>query len=340
MSTTKQTAATVAAVFFATICLMMLLGYGPTRLGERDDADPVPVTNVEPPKMRNHLLESLNQGKPASNMHAELPRILVDEFRIVEQNSIKKLQDGLLTPTAGTDLYQDVTVSMYVHTKIVHLSDGSGQEIKYYAAIDAIKEKGLDFIVYSAGNAGQPSFELELAKLGAKVFSFDCTIDGKKEWTTFTFHKWCIGEGNNSGLVKGEVSAYVKGNDMSKAEFYPLREIRRKLGHKRIDVLKMDIEGFEWDMMEREIVNGKDEDLPDQLLFELHGEGTGGQYVPVRLSKGKNRHAVNRLLLALHDRNYRLMNWEKNNGDGHAAEFAMIRLPGPSRKVSGDALTK
>jgi hypothetical protein len=119
---------------------------------------------------------------------------------------------------------------------------------------------------------------------------------------------------------------------MAEAKFFTLREIKEKLGHKEIHLLKMDIEGFEWDLLQQEIIAGRDEDLPEQLLFELHGEGTTPLAVPVRLSAGKDRHAVNRLFIDLFHRNYRIMHWEVNSSDEHAAEFSLIRLPGPSSR--------
>jgi hypothetical protein len=37
-------------------------------------------------------------------------------------------------------------------------------------------------------------------------------------------------------------------------QFYPLAEIKSKLGHDHIDMLKMDIEGFEWEILENDIL--------------------------------------------------------------------------------------
>ena len=55
--------------------------------------------------------------------------------------------------------------------------------------------------------------------------------------------------------------------------FKSLSDIKLSLGHKKIDIFKMDIEGSEWDILLSEIVHGDENGLPDQLLFEIHTQG-------------------------------------------------------------------
>merc|ERR1711879_781730 len=96
-----------------------------------------------------------------------------------------------------------------------------------------------------------------------------------------------------------------------------------ELGHqgRRVDLLKFDVEGFEWDFFEREFLPGGI--LPFQLSFELHTQGAKPQYVPEVNKRGKDYRAVNRLLLALHDKGYRVVAKELNRHDRACAEFVL-----------------
>jgi hypothetical protein len=73
-------------------------------------------------------------------------------------------------------------------------------------------------------------------------------------------------------------------------------------------MLKMDVKGFEWDIIKDEIIKGKENDLPKQFLFELHTEGANPQYVPSNLVAGKRRLEVAKLFLDLFHRGYRVTN--------------------------------
>jgi hypothetical protein len=109
-----------------------------------------------------------------------------------------------------------------------------------------------------------------------------------------------------------------------------LREIKEKLGHPRVHMLKMDIEGYEWNLLESEIIaeSVKAHDLPEQLLFELHTENANKNFVPSALVKGKNRAKVNELMLELYSKGYVVMNLEMNKGDPACAEIALYRMSG------------
>ena len=136
-----------------------------------------------------------------------------------------------------------------------------------------------------------------MAGLGTSVFAFDCTDKNRAEWNSFTFHRWCLGR-----PASFEDNVYSKRAENQTFEFYSLSEIRHKLGHKKIDMFKMDIEGFEWEILKSEIIEGHDDDLPEQLLFELHTQGSSPKAVPPKLVEGKTRHEVNQLIYQLHSR--------------------------------------
>merc|ERR1711879_159961 len=123
--------------------------------------------------------------------------------------------------------------------------------------------------------------------------AFDGTVDPASPVVagkSFTFHNWCIGEGGsefNSG------NNYLRGRSADGLSFRTMSETMRLLGHDSVDVLKFDIEGFEWKLFDTEILSGKN--LPRQLAFELHTEGSVPKAVPPHLVKGKGFAEVNRL---------------------------------------------
>lgn len=133
---------------------------------------------------------------------------------------------------------------------------------------------------------------------------------------------WCIGEKENMGETLFSRVASKTDEDF---KFHSLRETMKMLGHKRVDIFKFDIEGFEWKLIESEILNApSDRFLPNQLLFELHLEGVTPKFVPPHLVKGKRRNEVNVLMLKLFNRGYRVVNKECNN-PSVVCEFALIR---------------
>merc|ERR1719174_520251 len=106
-----------------------------------------------------------------------------------------------------------------------------------------------------------------MQSLGCETHAFDCTLQpgarsvtGKK----FQFHNWCIGDNQNVSIPE---SHYVK-TDEANLKFKTLTETMRELGHTYIDLLKFDIEGFEWQLFQTEILPSKNP--PEQLSFELH----------------------------------------------------------------------
>lgn len=125
----------------------------------------------------------------------------------------------------------------------------------------------------------------------------------------------------------------MEGNLYSKAtsktekdfKFLSLRETMQTLGHTKVDIFKFDIEGFEWKLLESEILNApSDRYLPNQLLFEVHLEGVTPLAVPPHLVKGKRRHQVNELILKLFNLGYRVVHKECNDPIV-VCELALIR---------------
>lgn len=172
--------------------------------------------------------------------------------------------------------------------------------------------------------AWESNFEQQMAREGCETHAFDCTVDPASPVVAgkaFAFHNWCIGDGG-SEFNRG--NNYLRGRSAGGLSFRTLSETMRLLGHDSLDVLKFDIEGFEWRLFETEILGGGL--LPRQLAFELHTQGSKPIVVPPHLVKGKGFGEVNQLFLALHDRGYRVVSKEMNIYDDKCAEFVLVNV--------------
>merc|ERR1719235_1524722 len=65
-----------------------------------------------------------------------------------------------------------------------------------------------------------------------------------------------------------------------KLVFKTLAQTMKELGHTYLDLLKFDIEGFEWKLFQSEILTKSREQLPEQISFELHTGAANPAYVP------------------------------------------------------------
>lgn len=188
-----------------------------------------------------------------------------------------------------------------------------------------MKVHGGNCVVYGAGIADDSSFEESMAEKGCEVHSFDCTLKGDEaavKGKKFTFHNWCLGT-----PASFEQNTYTKDQKKdTKYEFKSVSEAMKELGHSKLDVLKFDIEGFEWNLFENDLLNGllTTKQRPKQLSFELHTEGASPAAVPEGVVKGKNYESVNKLFSKLYDLGYRVISKEQNPGDRACAEFVLV----------------
>lgn len=148
--------------------------------------------------------------------------------------------------------------------------------------LKAITQEDEDIIVYSAGIGNQIDFELDLIKrikeLGKKIhlYAFDPTpkciefIEKSELPLEFTFYPYAIS--SESGIIEfalprteGWVSgsaANVKNdernmdfNNKIKVEARSIKDIMAALGHSKIHLLKLDIEGSEFEVIENILKN-------------------------------------------------------------------------------------
>lgn len=129
-------------------------------------------------------------------------------------------------------------------------------------------------IVYSIGGNNHWEFELDLLQqTSCHVHTFDCTGQiGRFEVPSNSegrlhFHHVCLGTVHEDAATKCAHRAKC-------GETWTLLEMQQRLGHDRIDILKMDIEGFEWTLLESWPTLSDTASMkmvvPMQILMEVH----------------------------------------------------------------------
>jgi hypothetical protein len=129
-------------------------------------------------------------------------------------------------------------------------------------------------IVYSIGGNNQWEFESDLLeKTPCEIHTFDCTGSRdrfiKPDNARLHFHHVCLGTQHESALPAIECKGKRKCG-----ETWTMLEMQQKLKHTRIDLFKIDIEGFEWPLLESwPAIADSGADglvLPMQILMEVH----------------------------------------------------------------------
>ena len=149
---------------------------------------------------------------------------------------------------------------------------------------------GLDerSVVYSLGVGDDIGLDLTLiGKHGVTVHAFDPTpnsiemLAGRDLPSRFKFHPWAVAaqdgsltfyprlkkDGSTSEVMFTMVAEEATRADAIEVPAHTLQTIMGKLGHSRIDLLKMDIEGAEYEVIEGMLASSI---LPRQLLVEFH----------------------------------------------------------------------
>ena len=148
--------------------------------------------------------------------------------------------------------------------------------------------------LFTIGVANDVSFERHMvATHQCKAYALDCTspatMADEAAEASVTFRPWCIGKESQLGAFY--LSQRTEG--AGKPVFKSLAEAVKQLDVGTIDILKMDIEGYEWSVLEREVLDAGV--LPRQLLFELHLEGANPMAVPFRVVKGRQERQLVKL---------------------------------------------
>ena len=145
-----------------------------------------------------------------------------------------------------------------------------------------------DSIVYSLGVGDEINFDLAIIEqYGVEVFAFDPTpnsvdmLDASALPDRFHFKPWAVTaadgtlrfyprlkkDGSKSDVMFTMIPEEETRDDVIEVPAYSLATISRMLNHERIDLLKMDIEGAEYEVLEGLLDSPV---LPRQLLVEFH----------------------------------------------------------------------
>ena len=173
-------------------------------------------------------------------------------------------------------------------------------------------------IVFSIGGNNQWDFEIDVHKrTNCRIHTFDCTVDGLVPPTIAdrtTFHQLCIDGEDHTNSANGR-------------KYKTLESLISITGGKRPTLLKIDVEGFEFLLFRRWLLDVEADParylplMPDQLAFEIHS-----QY-PTYLSR-KSRSAAELMILsqALYRIGYVVVEKRLNPGDVNAMEVLMQRI--------------
>ena len=120
-------------------------------------------------------------------------------------------------------------------------------------------------VIYSLGSRLDFSFEVDIRnQTGCSVFTFDCTVGNVDETEIpegVNFHPWCVGAKEEKKVISSDL-----GHTGEFGQYLSLQNIMTKLGHKKVDLLKMDIERHEVSVIE----SMHPQYSPEQIVFETH----------------------------------------------------------------------
>lgn len=149
-------------------------------------------------------------------------------------------------------------------------SSDTSKQVCGLEELNRSSEKGGDHgcVIYSLGGNNQWEFERDaLEKTNCQVHTFDCTglisRFTKPNHERLHFHHVCLG----THFVPAPPPQTCSGNICG--EFWTLDQMQHNLGHKGIDLLKIDIEGFEWPLFDS-LETSTNFAMPMQMLMEVH----------------------------------------------------------------------
>lgn len=162
-----------------------------------------------------------------------------------------------------------------------------------------------DCIVYSLGSHNEFDFEERVSKQfpKCKIFTFDCTSNPPSQAIhNVFFDKVCLGSSDVEIAGKGQ--------------FHTFKYLLKKNKHSFIQLLKMDIEGYEMEVFSSMLQLPYSKSLPFQLSFETH-------QMHIAFQSAMLHHA---LFAQLKDAGYRPVSYENNIQCPSCNEHTFIRV--------------
>jgi hypothetical protein len=138
---------------------------------------------------------------------------------------------------------------------------------KWLCSIEVLQER--DCVIFSLGSNAEFSFEYDMVRsTPCQVHSFDCTVSTSEARFPKDFDEAGLGRVHFHPLCIG------LSNGRSGPSHFSLNELAIRLGISRVSLLKIDVEGYEFrvlEMLYAEALRGRGLDfLPLQISFELH----------------------------------------------------------------------
>lgn len=195
-------------------------------------------------------------------------------------------------------------------------------------------------VVYSIGGNNQWEFELDaLAKTPCEVHTFDCTGPIERfevpQDDRLHFHHICLGQENKpapSVILEADNVGAIYG------EFMTLEKIQKTFGHTKIDLLKVDIEGYEWPMFEfwpeNTDMRSFDMSLPMQVLVEVHYKALPVSDLAPYPQDFKFTTDMINLQTHLLKMGYAVVKRDDNSRCPHCTELTLVRIRCPEDTLS------
>jgi hypothetical protein len=205
-------------------------------------------------------------------------------------------------------------------------------------------------VIYSIGGNNEWALENDLLKkTTCEIHTFDCTgppqrftvpeNDGRLH-----FHHVCLGTEHEDAVEPCPERSRAGWSKCGGT--WTLLEIQQRLGHDRIDLLKIDIEGWEWPLFEswpllEDTAASSEILLPMQILVEIHSQTvfpTLWESLPEGFPRGPRRdwkfapdivHLEERLL----QMGYVVVERDDNYHCQHCTELTLVRSRCPSTGV-------
>jgi hypothetical protein len=276
--------------------------------------------------------------------------------RLCHQNQYKDSLNSTLAETATrvdswldseTEIERDIVsrfnANAYDHTRFEVFEEMTGcqtsciggscreDKSKIACGIPSLKAP---CVVYSIGSNNHWEFELDmLRRAPCEVHTFDCTgpisrFDVPSE-PRLHFHHICIGAKN----MPMPESPAGGGRPTVQGETWKLEKVQKFLNHSRIDLLKMDIEGFEWPMLnqwpELSEIRSSAAVLPFQILLEIHYRSHFREIASSRKHDFKNSTDMVRMQSHLLRMGYVTVINNPNKKCRHCVELTLVRIRCP-----------
>lgn len=189
-------------------------------------------------------------------------------------------------------------------------------------------------VVYSIGGNNYWSFETDLLnKTPCTIHTFDCTGPitrfHKPDDPRLHFHHVCLGTENKP--APANTSDAVR--NVPYGEFWTLEKMQKTLNHTQIDLFKMDIEGYEWQLLESWPtlfdVRSSSVQLPMQILVEVHYRTHVQELTLSRTHDFKFPTDMVRLQLHLLQLGYAVLVRDDNSRCKHCTELTLVRIRCP-----------